>query len=268
MVPARILLLLGLIPILGCSGATLSSSSDLEQEIRELKARVIELQRKAAVSEVEMTRLRSQLMDLEARTGGSAGSTSAGASRSEVSPRVEEPRPAEDSPPPTLPVAVAVVEETDLDDDSPTVSTVDLFEEAPAASPSGDPPAAELPDAGQALYDRGYTLYHQGEYLDAEAAFLRFLESFADSDLADNAQYWIGECRFSRQDLRGALSAFRETINRYPEGNKVPDALLKSGQVLEELGDESSARASYREVQRRFPQSAAAVVASERLKTL
>ncbi len=122
--------------------------------------------------------------------------------------------------------------------------------------------------ATQALYDRGYTLYHQGHYADAEASFQRFLEGNPTSELADNAQYWIGECRYARDDLRGALDAFRRTVESFPQGNKVADALLKAGQCLEGLGQKDDARASYREVAKRFPGSAAGAVAEERLAKL
>jgi tol-pal system protein YbgF len=124
--------------------------------------------------------------------------------------------------------------------------------------------AETLPPAAQALYDRGYTLYHQGHFVDAEASFQRFLQTEPKSELADNALYWIGECRSSRNDLRGALAAFRETVERYPQGNKVPDAMLKAGQTLEALGDKEGARTTYKEVTRRFPNTAASAVAEER----
>ena len=118
--------------------------------------------------------------------------------------------------------------------------------------------------ATQALYDRGYSLYHQGHFVDAEASFQRFIQGNPKSELADNAQYWIGECRYSRNDLKGALAAFREVVERFPKGNKVPDAMLKSGQCLEGMGDVEGARVTYREVVRRFPATAAAAVAEER----
>jgi tol-pal system protein YbgF len=118
--------------------------------------------------------------------------------------------------------------------------------------------------AVQALYDRGYTLYHQKHYVDAEASFQRFLQAEPQSELADNAQYWIGECRYSRGDMRGALAAFRETVSRYPQGNKAPDALLKAGMSLEALGDREGARNTYQDVLHRYPGTAVAAVAEER----
>jgi tol-pal system protein YbgF len=133
------------------------------------------------------------------------------------------------------------------------------------ALPAGEPVSPEgLSPANQALYDRGYTLFHQGHFVDAESSFQRFLQANPKSELADNAQYWIGECRYSRNDVKGALAAFREVVERFPKGNKVPDAMLKEGQCLEAMGDVEGARVTYREVNRRFPGSAAAAVAEER----
>ncbi len=133
------------------------------------------------------------------------------------------------------------------------------------ALPPGEPASPEgLSPANQALYDRGYTLFHQGHFVDAESSFQRFLQANPKSELADNAQYWIGECRYSRNDVKGALAAFREVVERFPKGNKVPDAMLKEGQCLEAMGDVEGARVTYREVNRRFPGSAAAAVAEER----
>ncbi len=132
---------------------------------------------------------------------------------------------------------------------------------APTAAPppaAATPPPTALPAQGeslagdattspasQALYDRGYTLFHQGHFVDAETSFQRFLQANPKSDLADNAQYWIGECRYSRNDVKGALAAFRQVVEKYPKGNKVADAMLKTGQCLEAMGDVEGARVTY-----------------------
>jgi tol-pal system protein YbgF len=251
----------------GCASAPLPRrDGGVSEDVQELKARVLELQRKAAVSEVELTRLRKKVAELEARLGlAPRGTSSSGA----PAPPAADPRPGtiETVPPPP---PTAILEEVDLEDEPPPREVVT----APTAPPRTPPAAVEAPPepssapistAAQALYDRGYTLYHQGQYRDAEATFQRFLSSFGDTDLGDNALYWIGEARLAGGDTRGALAAFRETVERYPAGNKVPDALLKAGQALEDLGDREGSRETYRELIRQFPGSAAAAVAQERL---
>ena len=232
----------------GC--ASLGGSSSRDADIEELKARVIELQKKAAMAEVELARLRQEVL----------------AARGGAPPRVSmPPSPAAPAPPATIeappPPPPAAIEEGDLDEaDLPASPGAPPIAGAP---PPGTPAQALSPEA-QSVYDQAYTLYHQGRYLDAETAFQRFLQVYGGTDLADNASYWIGECRYARGDLRGALQAFRETIERFPQGNKIADALLKAGQCLESLGDLDGARAAYDELVDRFGDSAAADVARGR----
>ncbi len=229
----------------GCSPALLSPVERREPEVEEMKARILELQRQARVSEVELERLRHQVAELEARLAAREGGTPApeptlddrmgGADAAEA-----EPIESSDVPPPA----------------------------APAARPLPAPDANPLPAEAQELYDRGYTFYHRSLYLDAESAFQQFLSAYPESELADNAHYWIGEARFARADYRGALAAFRETVSRYPEGNKVPDALLKAADCLARLGDLAGAQDAYTEVIERYPASAAAISAEERRAAL
>ena len=62
-----------------------------------------------------------------------------------------------------------------------------------------------------------------------------------------------------------ALLAFQEVLDRYQGGNKVADSLLKLGDCLIELDNAEAGADRYQEVVRRFPGSAAAVMAEERL---
>lgn len=276
----------------GCASLPVRQDDTTAQELRDLKARVLELQRKAAVNEVELARLRQQVADLEAQLAGRGGGAAPGATaaRRTTAPPAAPPastvaRPRAAAPPPAaarprdtaagedpaadLPVRpqrVPEFEESDIEEPAPVPAAPPRRTEEPAAParPAPAPPETAPQPAAQALYDRGYTLYHQGHYVDAEASFQRFLQGQPASELADNAQYWIGECRYARGDHRGALAAFRETVERYPQGNKVPDALLKAGQCLEALGDAEGARLTYGEVMKRFPGTAAATAAEER----
>lgn len=232
------------------------------EKIDELEARVLRLQRQAAVNELELARLRQQVSELEARAGISGSSRSARA----------EPMPP--APRPATPPSGAILEEDDLE--IPPMEPL----RPPASEPAPPSAAAPAPASGagrplppvsreaQMLYDQGYTLYHQGRYVEAEARFQEFLGEHSATELSDNAQYWIGAARLARGDHAGALAAFRLTVERFPQGNKVPDALFKIGECLEELGDSRGAMEVYRELERRFPHTAAATLAAERLSLL
>ena len=247
-----------------------SGQVDPSRDLAEMKERILELQEQAAVTEVEMERLRAQVTSLEMKLDGESPDR-------EVSPAAGgvEPSAVEEASPAAVSTRGVNIEETDLAPETvaPMIASPDNQEAPPLAetAPAATAPATALQPvepAAQALYDRGYTLYHQGKYLDAEASFQRFLQAYPLTELSDNAQFWIGESRYARGDVRGALAAFREVIQKYPEGNKVPDSLIKEGDCLEKLGDRDGARDRYEEVRRRFPDSGAAVMAEDRMAGL
>lgn len=266
------LVLTALLLTAGCASTSLSSRPpDTSRDVTEMKERILELQEKAAMAEVEIERLRQQVVDLEQRLAMLQDGEAPVAEIERAAPTTST------SPPPvSSPAPAQTVEESDLEPESATGLEVPGDVGGAGAQPTASPPAATGPPptsqpvgpAAQALYDRGYTLLHQGRYLDAEASFQRFLQAYPATELSDNAQFWIGESRFARGDFPGALAAFRETRQRYPDGNKVADALIKEGDCLVKLGDQDGARSRFEEVQRRFPTSAAAVMAEERLAAL
>lgn len=235
-------------------------------EVAALKRRVVELQRRATVGEVEVARLRQEIARLEqelqaARRGMAADPSSRAATR----PVIEDVA--------TGPIVVADgIEESELEEEVIADSNAGR-EAGQTAGEGGPPPVADSPRSAQppealSVYDDGYTLFHQKRYGEAEERFRRYLALYPDSELADNAQFWIGECHYARNDYAAALDAFSATVERYPQGNKVADALLKAGKSLEALGHVDQARQTYHEVTDRFPSSAAAVIARERLAVL
>ena len=69
---------------------------------------------------------------------------------------------------------------------------------------------------GEELYDQGYALFHQQRYPESERAFRLFLSRYANSDLADNALFWIGESRWARGDFAAALESYTTMVEQYP----------------------------------------------------
>jgi len=95
--------------------------------------------------------------------------------------------------------------------------------------------------------------------------FRRFLDGNPRHDYADNAQYWIGECYYDLHEYRAAEPEFRKVIERYPDGNKVPDAMLKLGFTLLAEQQEAAGRAVLESLTRAFPKHEAARMAVYRL---
>lgn len=120
-------------------------------------------------------------------------------------------------------------------------------------------------DADQ-LYNSAYLDFTKGEYQTAIMGFRRFIQLFPSSEMADNAQYWVGECFYSLNQLDSAEAEFKQVKNRYPEGNKVPAALYKLGLIYQLEGKSSAAQEKFKEVIENYPSSAEAKLAQERLK--
>ena len=117
-------------------------------------------------------------------------------------------------------------------------------------------------------YQAAFELLKEQRYEPAAMAFQQFLVSFPDSELADNAQYWLAESHYVTQKFDQALSEFSVVIETFPRSRKVPDALLKMGYCNYELEDWEAARASLQRVQAEYPETTAARLAGQRLERM
>ncbi len=117
-------------------------------------------------------------------------------------------------------------------------------------------------------YQAAFELLKQQRYEPAAMAFQQFLVAYPDSELADNAQYWLAESFYVTQKFDEALTAFEAVIKDFPRSRKVPDALLKIGYCNYELKRWNAARDSLRRVQTDYPETTAARLAGQRLKRM
>jgi len=117
-------------------------------------------------------------------------------------------------------------------------------------------------------YQAAFELLKEQHYEPAATAFEQFLVTFPDSELADNAQYWLAEAHYVTQQFELALSEFEVVIESFPESRKVPDALLKIGYCNYELERWENARESLTRVQTEYTDSTAARLAGQRLQRM
>lgn len=137
------------------------------------------------------------------------------------------------------------------------------------APPAGDGAAPAVPAAGvpppRELYSQAYTDYARGNYDLAIQGYQEYLRNYPDTEFADNAQYWIGECLYSKQKYAEAIAAWDELFRAYPASDKLPDARLKKGLALERLGRRREALREYRFVVDRYPNTEAARKARDKI---
>jgi tol-pal system protein YbgF len=118
---------------------------------------------------------------------------------------------------------------------------------APASGSSGPAPSADT------LYSNGLRDLTSGKYDLAHSEFQDYLKYYSDTDLASNAQFWLGEIAYAQKNYDQAVQEYDKVINNYPRSFKLAPAHLKKGMALLELGQKNSAVKELREVVKRYP---------------
>ncbi|MEX1035098.1 MAG: tol-pal system protein YbgF [Sneathiella sp.] len=103
-------------------------------------------------------------------------------------------------------------------------------------------------------YNYAISLVREDRYDEAERAFSEFLTRHKDSDLAGNAQYWLGETFYVRGDYPNAASAFFEGYQNYPDSSKAADNLLKLAMTLGQMDQKVEACATFAQMDKQFSQ--------------
>lgn len=103
-------------------------------------------------------------------------------------------------------------------------------------------------------YDVALGDFRERRYEQAAAEFTEILSMVPSSDLADNAQYWVGECRYALGSYRTALGDFERVLG-YRRSEKLDDALLKMGLCHLRLGNQEQALAAFTRLISSYPDS-------------
>jgi tol-pal system protein YbgF len=140
--------------------------------------------------------------------------------------------------------------------------------EAGATPPTPAQPAAQptLGVSPQRAYDTAWADYAGGQYTLAIEGFDAYIKNFPRSDLAGDAQYFIGESQYQQGKFKEAVAAYDRVIADYATSRKIPDAYYKRGLALNALGLTDRARESWEFVVKTYPNSDAGRLARQRLE--
>ena len=143
----------------------------------------------------------------------------------------------------------------------------------PASSPSGPSGGSLAPSAGPApsadtLYSNGLRDITSGKYDLARSEFQDYLRYYGDTDLASNAQFYLGEIAYSQKKYDDAVQEYDKVLTNYPKSFKLAPARLKKGMALIELGQKNAGIKELREVVKRYPGTEEERRARARLKDM
>lgn len=120
-------------------------------------------------------------------------------------------------------------------------------------------------EAEKLLYEGAFSELTRKNYKTAANLFHNFIKKYPKSSLADNAQYWKGECYFALGDFEKAVLEFQKVIKKYPKGNKVAAAILKQGYSFMHLKAYADAKAFFELLIAKYPKTKEALRAKERI---
>ncbi|MCZ6632302.1 MAG: tetratricopeptide repeat protein [bacterium] len=104
------------------------------------------------------------------------------------------------------------------------------------------------------VYEQAHMAYNARQYREAKGRFLDVYEADPEGSLADNAQYWAGECAYALKDYQGAMAALHKVFE-FSKTEKADDAQFMLGQCYYFLGDYDSALVEFNRLKIDYPNS-------------
>jgi tol-pal system protein YbgF len=118
---------------------------------------------------------------------------------------------------------------------------------AASAAPGGSHPPADT------LYSNGLGDIQTGKYDLARSEFQDYLKYYGDTELASNAQFYLGEIAYSQHQYQQAVAEYDKVLTNYPKSFKLAPARYKKGMALIELSQKNAGVKELREVVKRYP---------------
>ena len=145
---------------------------------------------------------------------------------------------------------------------------VAVIPKEPASRPQKPAPAPRPPDPEEDYTQAIRVLRDERNFVKARGLLNGFISKYPTHELADDAQYWIGQSYYREKNFERAILAFNKVQVDYANGDKAPEALLLEALSFLNIDDRASARELLGQVIAKYPDSNAASTARKRLESL
>jgi TolA-binding protein len=136
-------------------------------------------------------------------------------------------------------------------------------------APGQPPSAATAPPAGMSA-EKTYTDARRDQQTGnidlAYQEYQQYLTYFPNTELAANAQYYMGEIDYNRGSYKNAVQAFDAVLERYPNNPKTADARYMKGMALAKDGQRTRAVQELRSLVQSNPNTEQARKATQALR--
>jgi len=138
-----------------------------------------------------------------------------------------------------------------------------------SADVAADQPAATIQAVSpEEDYQRAYRDYQKGNFELAKLGFKEYLNSYPDSEDADNAQLWLAQCYYKTGENEQALEEFHRLYTDFPNSPKIPDAMLVEALIEDKQGNRDKARTVLEKLIADYSTSTAAERAKVKLEAI
>ncbi|RMG66515.1 MAG: tol-pal system protein YbgF, partial [Nitrospirae bacterium] len=138
----------------------------------------------------------------------------------------------------------------------------------PAEKPAQKVEEKPKPQTPEDFYNLALEKLRAGKTVEARKDFEDFIKRYPQSDLADNAQYWIGESYYKEGNYEDAILAYDALIKNYKDSNKIAAAKLKQAYAFLQIGDKNATEIILKEIIKNYPKSEEANLAKKKLEEI
>ena len=172
----------------------------------------------------------------------------------------EAPAAAVDSPAAATAGVTPATEPVSQDVAGITPGLEEGYDPSGAPRPLGTVPAEQAPDDTLPLgltpgeqYEAAYAILLETRYEEAHDAFSHFIDANPGHKLVENAAYWRSETLYVRKMYLEAVRSYASNLQRFPDGRKAPDNMVKLGLSLLKLGRTEEACRTFTQLDQTFP---------------
>ncbi|NWH07290.1 MAG: tol-pal system protein YbgF [Alphaproteobacteria bacterium] len=141
--------------------------------------------------------------------------------------------------------------------------------QASAPAPSGAPPVSDgtpLPQGtlgtitapmpagpSEALYNQGIDLLSRAQYAQALSNFEQVLAQDPQGPFAPQAKFYVADIQFVQKSYSDAARGYAEMLKAYPDSPRAPDAMLKLGLSLIQMGQKEQGCTTLGAIKVKYP---------------
>ncbi|MGH8161924.1 MAG: tol-pal system protein YbgF [Gammaproteobacteria bacterium] len=137
-----------------------------------------------------------------------------------------------------------------------------------ATAPSNSGTSGSSQSSDYAAYQAAFGKLRSGDNAGAITAFQQFIQRYPNSRFVPNAWYWMAETHYVNGQYKDAISNFKQVLTKYPNSPKAADSQLKIGYAQYALKDYKGARTTFRTVIKKYPGTTPADLAKQRLQKM